>query len=49
MLANIKPSGPGWDGTYNGNVMPSGDYWFVLSYEEDGQPKQFRSHFSLKR
>ncbi|WP_417197643.1 T9SS type B sorting domain-containing protein [Bizionia sp.] len=49
VLANIKPSGPGWDGTYKGSNLPSSDYWFVLSYEEDGQPKQFRSHFSLKR
>jgi gliding motility-associated-like protein len=48
-LASIKPSGPGWDGTYNGNMLPATDYWFVLSYEESGQQKQFRAHFALKR
>jgi gliding motility-associated-like protein len=49
MLANIRPSGPGWDGTYNGSPLPSSDYWFVITYDESGQTKQFRSHFTLKR
>jgi gliding motility-associated-like protein len=49
LIANIKPSGPGWDGTYNGNLLPASDYWFVLSYQEDGQSMEFRSHFALKR
>jgi len=49
ILASIKPSRGGWDGTYKGNNLPSSDYWFVLTYEEFGQTKQFRSHFALKR
>lgn len=49
VLANINPSGPGWDGTYNGYKLPSNDYWFVLTYEESGEPKEFRAHFALKR
>ncbi|SFN47853.1 gliding motility-associated C-terminal domain-containing protein [Bizionia echini] len=49
ILASIKPSRGGWDGTYKGNNLPSSDYWFVLTYEEFGVTKQFRSHFSLKR
>ncbi|WP_372753496.1 T9SS type B sorting domain-containing protein [Mariniflexile sp.] len=49
VLTQIKPNGPGWDGTYNGEVLPSTDYWFVLTYEESGEQKQYRSHFSLKR
>ncbi len=36
----------GWDGTYNGNVLPNDDYWFQVSLE-DG--RQFSGHFTLKR
>ena len=49
LLKQISPSGAGWDGTYNDSPMPSSDYWFTVEYEEDGQQKQFRAHFTLKR
>lgn len=50
LLASIRPGGPGWDGTYNGQSLPSTDYWFVLAYKnEEGIQKEFKSHFSLKR
>ncbi|SHI77685.1 gliding motility-associated C-terminal domain-containing protein, partial [Flavobacterium terrae] len=29
--------------------LPSTDYWFVVFYQEKGQNKEFKSHFSLKR
>ncbi|MDG1777916.1 MAG: T9SS type B sorting domain-containing protein, partial [Flavobacteriaceae bacterium] len=45
------PAGDGWDGTYNGQPMPTSDYWFTLEYNDlkTGQPKQLKAHFSLKR
>ncbi len=46
MVADIKPFGPGWDGTFNGKAMPSNDYWFKLE-REDG--RVFTGHFTLKR
>ncbi|HEX8563059.1 MAG TPA: choice-of-anchor L domain-containing protein [Flavobacterium sp.] len=49
LITQIKPSGLGWDGTYNGHQMPSTDYWFVVNYTEDGLEKEFRAHFSMKR
>ena len=39
----------GWDGTYNGEQLPSTDYWFSLDYTENGAAKQFKAHFSMKR
>lgn len=36
----------GWDGTYQGNQMPSSDYWFVVKRENG---KEHRGHFTLKR
>jgi gliding motility-associated-like protein len=49
LLKQLHPNAPGWDGTYNGSLLPSNDYWFELTYEEAGEIKQFRSHFTLKR
>ena len=43
------PEEVGWDGTYNGQLMPSDDYWFTVSYEENGEQKEFKSHFAMKR
>jgi gliding motility-associated-like protein len=49
LIKQIFPSGAGWDGTYNGNVLPATDYWFVLYYTQNGSSKELRAHFSLKR
>lgn len=49
LMKQIKPSGQGWDGTYNGREVPSDDYWFVINYQKDNKNKEFRAHFSLKR
>ncbi len=35
-----------WDGTYNGEMLPSTDYWFLVT-RADG--KEYRGHFSMKR
>ncbi len=48
-LTQITPAGAGWDGTYNGAPLPSTDYWFTVDYEEDGQNKEFKAHFAMKR
>ncbi len=52
LLSQLDPDGPGWDGTYNGHMMPASDYWFTINYVEGGNPpteKEFKAHFSLKR
>ena len=49
VVANLAPTGPGWDGTLNGHPLPSSDYWFVVSYEVRQELREFRAHFSLKR
>lgn len=53
-LKQIKPNSPGWDGTYNGNLVPSTDYWFEVDYYEKDSTgttvlRKFKSHFSLLR
>jgi gliding motility-associated-like protein len=55
LLKQISPKiNGGWDGTFNGQPLPTTDYWFTVDYYEidiDGTfiPKQFKAHFSLKR
>jgi gliding motility-associated-like protein len=49
LLKQLSPLGEGWDGTYNGNPMPSSDYWFTVEYTEEDTRKEFKGHFTLKR
>jgi gliding motility-associated-like protein len=49
LIKQISPQSKGWDGTYNGNLMISTDYWFTVDYSEAGAEKQFKAHFTLKR
>jgi gliding motility-associated-like protein len=49
LLKDIMPNGAGWDGSFGGEELPSDDYWFTITYTEDGINKEFKAHFSLKR
>ena len=51
LLKQLSPTGDGWDGTFNGEPMPSSDYWFTIQYNEplDSSRKDFKAHFTLKR
>ena len=50
ILTQIKPSSSGWDGTYNGRLVMSDDYWFTVSYEDENHIKrEFKAHFAMKR
>ncbi len=48
-IKEIFPASEGWNGTFNGQQLPSSDYWFTVDYNEKGSSKVFKSHFSLKR
>jgi gliding motility-associated-like protein len=49
LVKQIDPNGAGWNGTYNGTLLPASDYWFKLIYTKNNVTKEFKSHFSLKR
>ena len=51
LLKQLSPLGPGWDGTFNGRLMPSNDYWFKVEFIEPATllPREFTNHFTLKR
>jgi gliding motility-associated-like protein len=50
LLKQFKTTGSGWNGIYNDALMPTNDYWFLVTYfDENGIEKQFKSHFTLRR
>lgn len=51
LIKQLSPNSIGWDGTFNGQKMPSSDYWFTVRYTEpkDGTLHNFNAHFTLKR
>lgn len=46
LLTVLDKNNTSWDGTFNGELMPTSDYWFV-AHLQDG--RTFKGHFSLKR
>lgn len=48
-IKQISPAGQGWDGTYNGQPLPSTDYWFQVFYRLNDEEREFKAHFSMKR
>jgi gliding motility-associated-like protein len=46
VINQIDAAAEGWDGNYNGNEMPSSDYWYMTQLE-DG--RILKGHFSLIR
>ncbi|MEM6686015.1 MAG: T9SS type B sorting domain-containing protein [Bacteroidota bacterium] len=46
-LTTLNPTSIGWDGNYNGQRMPSGDYWFRVERPMNGNV--YTGHFTLKR
>lgn len=46
LIKQIDPNTLGWDGTYDGNVLPSADYWYSAELQ-DG--RIVKGHFTLKR
>ena len=46
LLKQLLPGGNGWDGTFNGKLMPSDEYWFRVELEDGRLSK---GSFSLIR
>lgn len=46
LVKQISAIGQGWDGTSNGNLAPSDDYWYNILFDDGRTAK---GHFALKR
>lgn len=49
LLKTLPQTSMGWDGTFNGQNMPSDDYWFSADIIQNGEAFNIRGHFALKR
>lgn len=48
LLTTLDSNSKGWDGLYNGNVMPATDYWFVADIRKGNITFQVKGHFALR-
>lgn len=46
LLKQLTGFGDGWNGTFNGETLPSTDYWFEIQLSNG---KSVKGHFTLKR
>ena len=49
LVTTLVYGGNGWDGTHNGQKMPSNDYWFLAEVQQNGEAFEVKGHFTLKR
>ncbi|MDO5975421.1 T9SS type B sorting domain-containing protein [Flavivirga jejuensis] len=45
LLKTLPPNSPGWNGIFNGKVLNSDDYWYVITLNSN---EIIRGHFALK-
>jgi gliding motility-associated-like protein len=48
LLKTLDSNDKGWDGYYNGHLMPANDYWFVADVRKNNIAFQVKGHFSLR-
>ncbi len=46
LIKQLSPQEKGFNGTYNGKILPADDYWFSITLEDGSTHK---GHFSLKK
>jgi gliding motility-associated-like protein len=49
LLTVLDSRSAGWDGNFNGQPMPTNDYWFVANVVQGDRSFEVRGHFTLKR
>ena len=49
LLKQLYWNSTGWDGTFNGALMPATDYWFLADVKKDDIEFKVKGHFALKR
>jgi gliding motility-associated-like protein len=46
LITRLQSGDAGWDGMYNGQTLPSTDYWFAVTRQNG---TIYKGHFSLRR
>ncbi|WP_179348260.1 T9SS type B sorting domain-containing protein [Winogradskyella pacifica] len=47
-IKQLTSSSPGWDGYYNGKILPTSDFWFVAEIKRGSIAFEVKGHFTLK-
>ena len=48
LLKTLSHTSQGWDGTYNGNLLPATDYWYLANVKNGAIEFEIKGHFTLK-
>lgn len=48
LLKILSHTSQGWDGTYNGHILPATDYWYVANVKKGAIEFEIKGHFALK-
>ncbi|TKD65124.1 T9SS type B sorting domain-containing protein [Flavobacterium sp. ASW18X] len=48
-LYRMKLNDAPWDGTYQGQELPTGDYWYVIKLRGENDDREMVGHFTLYR
>ncbi len=49
LVYRLEDSPEGWDGFYQENTLPTGDYWYVIKLNGAEDTREFVGHFTLYR
>ncbi|WP_179315691.1 T9SS type B sorting domain-containing protein [Winogradskyella undariae] len=47
-MKQLTSTSPGWDGYYNGQRMPTSDYWYIAEIKRGSIAFEVKGHFTLK-
>jgi gliding motility-associated-like protein len=48
LLKTLTSNSPGWNGYYNGSLMPNSDYWYLAKVQDGNKTFEVKGHFSLR-
>ncbi|WP_299229197.1 T9SS type B sorting domain-containing protein [uncultured Psychroserpens sp.] len=48
LLKTLTSNSPGWNGFYNGHLMPASDYWYLAKVRKGDIAFEVKGHFSLR-
>ena len=49
IIESYEGSQNSWDGSYNGKLLPSGDYWYIIQLNSPEDKREFKGNFTLYR
>lgn len=49
VVFRLQDNEAGWDGFYQENTLPTGDYWYVIKLNGEDDNREFVGHFTLYR